>query len=140
MRYMVIVRATQESESGALPTKQDLDQMNAFNQTLVRDGVMLAADGLRDSSYGARITFVGGKPTVTDGPFAETKELIAGFWIVSAKSKQEVIERYMSCPFEDGEIEIRQVFELCDFGDALSPETRDFEAQRRAKEAGSRQA
>lgn len=138
MRFMVIVRATPQSESGALPTKEQLAEMHAFNQTLVRDGVMLAADGLRDSSYGARIKFAGGKPAVTDGPFAETKELVAGFWIVSAKSKQEVVERYMSCPFEDGEIEIRQVFEAEDFGDAISPEAREFEAQRRAK-AASRQ-
>ena len=140
MRFMVIVRATTQSESGALPTKEQLAEMQAFNQTLVRDGVMLAADGLRDSSYGARIKYSGGKPSVTDGPFAETKELVAGFWIVSAKSKQEVIERYMSCPFEDGEIEIRQVFEAEDFGDAISPEAREFEAQQRAKGSASRQA
>lgn len=138
MRFMVIVRASKESESGALPSKEQFAEMHAFNQTLVRDGVMLAADGLRDSSYGARIKFTGGKPAVTDGPFAETKELVAGFWIVSAKSKQEVIERYMSCPFEDGEIEIRQVFEAEDFGDAVSPEAREFEAQQRDK-AASRQ-
>lgn len=140
MRFMVIVRATTQSETGALPTKEDLAQMHAFNQTLVRDGVMLAADGLRDSSYGARIKYSAGKPVVTDGPFAETKELIAGFWIVAAKSKQEVVERFMGCPFEDGEIEIRQIFEAEDFGDAVSPEAREFEAQQRAKRPASRQA
>ncbi|HEY1654925.1 MAG TPA: YciI family protein [Candidatus Tumulicola sp.] len=133
MRFMVIVRASKQYEAGVLPTAQELAEMHEFNETLVKDGVMLAAEGLRDTSYGARMRFSGkGKPVVIDGPFAETKELIAGFWLVSAKSKQEVVERYESCPFEEGEIEIRQIFEAEDFGEALSAEARELEARHRA--------
>ena len=132
MRFMVIVRATKDSESGALPSADQLATMHEFNQGLVRDGVLLAADGLQASSKGARMKFGGPKPVVTDGPFAETKELIAGFWLVQGKSKEEIVERFRSTPFSNGEeIEIRQVFEAEDFGDALSPEAREFEARRR---------
>lgn len=133
MRFMVIVRASKESEAGVLPSADLLEKMNLFNQGLARDGVMLAAEGLQASSKGARMKFGGsGKPLVTDGPFAETKELIAGFWLIQAKSKEEVIERYASCPFSNGEeIEIRQAFEAEDFGDLVSPEAREFEARQR---------
>jgi hypothetical protein len=132
MRFMVIVRANKDSESGALPSAEMLAAMNAFNEGLVRDGVLLAAEGLQASSKGARMKFAGPKPLVTDGPFAETKELIAGFWLVQGKSKEEIVERFRGTPFSDGEeIEIRQVFEAEDFGDALSPEAREFEARRR---------
>jgi hypothetical protein len=130
---MVIVKATKDSESGRLPKAEEFAAMHEFNEGLAKDGVLLAAEGLQASSKGARMTFSPGeKPAVTDGPFAETKELIAGFWLVQAKSKAEVIERYVQCPFENGEIEIRQVFEAEDFGEALSPEIREFEARRRA--------
>lgn len=133
MRFMVIVKATKDSESGRLPKAEEFAAMHEFNEGLAKDGVLLAAEGLQASSKGARMTFSPGeKPAVTDGPFAETKELIAGFWLVQAKSKAEVIERYVQCPFENGEIEIRQVFEAEDFGEALSPEIREFEARRRA--------
>ena len=116
MRFLVMVKATKESEAGVLPSAEMLAKMGEFNQGLVKDGVMLAAEGLQASSKGARISYVGGKPTVTDGPFAETKELIAGFWLLQARSKEEVIERLSRCPFEQGEeIEIRQLFELEDF-------------------------
>jgi hypothetical protein len=129
---MVIVRATKESESGVLPTSEMLSKMHAFNERLVNDGVLLAADGLQASSKGSRMKFAGGKPKVTDGPFTETKELIAGFWLVQGKNKDEIIERYQSCPFENGEeIEIRQVFEAEDFGDALPDDVREFEARTR---------
>ncbi|MEO6835049.1 MAG: YciI family protein [Candidatus Tumulicola sp.] len=134
MRFMVIVRANKESEAGVLPSAEILAAMNEFNEGLARDGVLLAAEGLQASAKGARMKFAGGgKPVVTDGPFAETKELIAGFWLVQAKSKEEVTERYGRCPFTSGEeIEIRQVFEADDFGDALTPQAREFEARRRA--------
>lgn len=133
MRFMVIVRANKDSEAGVLPSAALLEKMNEFNQGLVREGVMLAGEGLQASSKGARMKFGGsGKPVVTDGPFAETKELIAGFWVVQAKSKEEVIERFAGCPFTNGEeIEVRQIFEAEDFGDLVSPEAREFEARRR---------
>jgi hypothetical protein len=134
MRFMVIVKANKDSEAGVLPSTEMLAAMNEFNAGLVKDGVLLAAEGLQASSKGARLKFAGGKPTVTDGPFAETKELIAGFWLIQAKSKEEVIERYDRCPFSGGEeIEIRQVFEADDFGDALPPEARKLEERLRAQ-------
>jgi hypothetical protein len=116
MRFMVQVRSNKRIESGVLPTREDLATMGAFNETLIKDGVMLAGDGLKDSRSGARLTFSGGKASVTDGPFAETKELIAGFWIVQAKSKEEVVERFLRAPMEEGDVlEIRQLFEAEDF-------------------------
>ena len=134
MRFMVIVRANKDSESGMLPSRDMLTKMQEFNEGLAKDGVLLGAEGLQASSKGARMKFGGtGKPTVTDGPFAETKELIAGFWILQAKSKEELIERFAHCPFEYGEeIEIRQVFEADDFGDNASPELKAREAKLRA--------
>lgn len=133
MRFMVIVKANKESESGVMPTRDMLEEMGKFNEQLVKDGIMLAADGLQASSKGARIRFEGGKTTVTDGPFAETKELVAGFWIVQGKSKEEVIERFKHAPFDGGaEIEIRQVFELEDFGNELPDNVREQEERIRS--------
>lgn len=118
MRFAVLVKATKQSEAGALPTREMFEEMDKFNEGLARDGVLLAADGLQPSSKGARLRFDGGRTTVTDGPFAETKELVAGFWIVQGKSKEEVIERFSHVPFDGGEeIEIRQMFEMEDFGE-----------------------
>lgn len=125
MRFMVIVKATKDSEAGVLPSKELITEMGKFNQELINAGVLLAADGLHASSKGARVRFSGAKRTVIDGPFAETKELIAGYWLWQVKSKEEAIEWVKRCPnphCEDSEIEIRQVFELEDFGPALAPE------------------
>lgn len=133
MRFMVQVRSNDTIESGVLPSAEMLETMGRFNDELIKAGIMLAGDGLQDSSKGARIAFSsGGKTTVTDGPFAETKELIAGFWIVQAKSKEEVVERFRHAPMLDGDVlEIRQIFEAEDFGDNLSPEMREREARLR---------
>jgi hypothetical protein len=137
MRFMVIVKATKNSEAGALPTKELLAQMGAFNEELSKAGVMLAGEGLQPSSKGARVKFSGSKRTVVDGPFPETKELVAGFWIWKVKSKQEAIEWVKRCPHpmpgEDAEIEIRQVFEAEDFGEEFTPEMRKQEELLRAK-------
>ena len=116
MRFMLIVKANKESEAGILPDEQGLADMAKFNEQMVKAGVMLAGDGLQASSKGARVKFDGSKRTVVDGPFAETKELIAGYWIVQVKSKAEAIEWVKRVPFQEGEVEIRQVFELEDFG------------------------
>jgi hypothetical protein len=113
---MVIVKASKESEAGILPDEQQLAAMGKFNEEMVKAGVMLAGEGLQASSKGARIRFSGNKRTVIDGPFSETKELVAGFWLIQVKSKEEAIEWIKRVPFEDGEVEIRQVFELEDFG------------------------
>jgi hypothetical protein len=118
MRFMVIVKADQNSEAGILPTEQQLADMAKYNEELVKAGVMLAGEGLQASSKGARVRFSGDKRTIIDGPFAETKELIAGFWLIQAKSKEEAIEWVKRVPFVEGEIEIRQVFELEDFGNS----------------------
>lgn len=129
MRFMMIVKATKESEAGVLPTDQELADMASFNEQLMKAGVMLAGDGLQASSKGARVHFSGGKPTVTDGPFTETKELVAGYWLIRANSKQEAIDWARRVPFVDGEIEIRQMFELEDFGpsDAIDQHRRHQE-------------
>src|SRR3954468_10632859 len=124
MRFMVIVKASKESEAGQLPTEKELIEMDRFNDELIKAGVMLAGEGLQASSKGARVRFdKGGKKTVIDGPFAETKELVAGFWLWQVKSKEEAIEWLKRAPFGGGtEVEIRQVFEATDFGDNFSPE------------------
>jgi hypothetical protein len=133
MRFMVIVKATEPSEAGILPDSKMLAAMGDFNEQLAKAGVMLAGEGLQPSSKGARLKFAGERPSVTDGPFAETKELIAGFWIMQVKSKEEVIEWLSRCPFENGEeVEIRQIYEMEDFGDAMSPELREQEDRTRA--------
>lgn len=138
MRFMVIVKADAESEAGILPTPELLAEMMKYNEELVKAGVMAAADGLHASSKGARVKFSGGKTTVTDGPFAETKELIAGFWIFQVKSKQEAIDWVKRAPMQDTELEIRQIFEADDFGDNLTPSLKEKEAQLRAQTAGKK--
>jgi hypothetical protein len=130
---MVLVKATKDSEAGVLPSKKMLTEMGKFNEELVKAGVMLAGEGLQPSSKGARVKFSGGKPTVTDGPFAETKELIAGFWMWQVKSKQEAIDWLKRAPFEDEQLEIRQVFEAEDFGAEFTPELRQQEERLRAE-------
>ena len=136
MRFMVIVKANKDSEAGKLPTEKELTAMGKFNEQLVKAGVMLAGEGLQPSSKGTRIKFSGGKRTVIDGPFAETKELVAGFWLLQTKSKDEVIEWIKRAPFMNNEeVEIRQVFEAEDFGDALTPEVREQE-ERLRRESG----
>ncbi|MBZ5720010.1 MAG: YciI family protein [Acidobacteriia bacterium] len=136
MRVMVIVKASKDSEAGLLPSKELLTAMAKFNEELVKAGVMLAAEGLHASSKGARVKFFGGKRTVIDGPFAETKELIGGFWMWKVKSKEEAIEWLKRAPFDEGtEVEIRQVFELEDLGPSLTPESRENEQRWRAQVA-----
>ena len=133
MRFMVIVKANKDSEAGVMPSEQMLTDMGKFNEELVKAGVMLAGEGLHASSKGARVKFSGGKTTVVDGPFAETKELVAGYWMWQVKSKEEAIEWLKRAPFEDTEVEIRQVFEAEDFGAELTPELREQEARLRAQ-------
>jgi hypothetical protein len=138
MRFMVIVKANKDSEAGVLPDKKILAEMGKFNEELVKAGVMLAGEGLQASSKGARVKFAGSKRTVIDGPFAETKELVAGFWLWQVKSKEEAIEWLKRAPFQEGEVEIRQVFETADFGDNMSPEMREAEDRLREKVASKR--
>lgn len=136
MRFMIIVKATADSEAGKMPSQQLLTEMGKYNEQLVNAGVLLAAEGLHPSARGARVKFEGNKRTVVDGPFAETKELIAGFWLIQVKSKEEAIEWVRRCPnpFEgDCEIEIRQVFEMEDFGDVVTPELCAQEERMRAQ-------
>jgi hypothetical protein len=136
MRYMVIVKASEASERGELPTTEQLAEMGAFNEELVKAGVMLAGDGLAPSSQGVRIRYdENGAASVTDGPFAETKELIAGYWILQVSSREEVIEWMRKAPFRDGEVEIRRFHEAEDFGEAFTPELREQEARLRATAA-----
>jgi len=124
MRFMVIVKASKDSEAGVLPDEKLLAAMGKYNEELAKAGVLLAGEGLHSSSKGARVKFSGEKRIVTDGPFAETKELVAGFWLWQVKSKEEAIEWVKRSPFQETEIEIRQVFEAEDFGEALTPELR----------------
>jgi len=133
---MIIVKATKDSEAGVMPSEQLLTEMGKYNEELVKAGVMLAGEGLQPSSKGARVKFSGSTRTVTDGPFAETKELIAGFWLWQVKSKKEAIEWVKRCPNpmkEESEIEIRQVFEAEDFGAEFTPELREQEERLRAQ-------
>jgi hypothetical protein len=141
MRFMVIVRATKESEAGGLPDEKLLADMGRFNEELVKAGVMLAGEGLQPSSKGARVRFHGKQRTVIDGPFSETKELIAGYWLWQVKSKEEAIEWVKRCPnpfHGESEIEIRQVFEAEDFGAEFTPELREQEERLRADIAARR--
>jgi hypothetical protein len=141
MRFMIMVKANKDTEAGVLPSQQLLTEMGKFNEELVKAGVLLAGEGLQPSSKGARVKFSGAKRTVIDGPFAEAKELIAGFWLIDVKSKEEAIEWVKRVPNptgEESEIEIRQVFEAEDFGPALTPELREQEAQLRAQVAAKR--
>jgi len=133
MRFMVIVKASKDSEAGVMPSQQLLSDMGNFNQQLADAGVMLAGEGLQPSSKGARVKFWGGQKSVIDGPFAETKELVAGFWLWKCKSLDEAIDWLKRAPFEETEVEIRQVFEAEDFGDEFTPELREQEARLRAQ-------
>jgi hypothetical protein len=136
MRFMVIVKANKDSEAGVMPSEELLTEMGKFNEELSKAGVLLAGEGLHPSSKGARVKFSGANRTVIDGPFAETKELVAGFWLWQVKSKEEAIEWAKRCPNptgEDGELEIRQVFEAEDFGEEFTPELREQEERLRAK-------
>ena len=137
MRFMVMVKATRNSEAGMLPSQELLAQMGAFNEELVEAGIMLAGEGLKPSAAGARVTFVGGKRTVTDGPFTETKELVAGFWLWQCKSLAEAIDWVRRCPDpmpgEEAVIEIRPLYEAADFGEAFTPELREQEERVRAQ-------
>ena len=139
MRFMVMVKATEDSEAGKLPSTELLTAMGKFNEELVKAGVMLAGEGLQPSTKGARVKFDGKKRTVTDGPFAETKELVAGFWIWKCKSLQEAIAWVKRCPNphnEGGEMEIRQIFEAEDFGENLTPGLREQEGRLRVQLEG----
>jgi len=137
MRFMILIKANKDSEAGAMPSQELLAEMGKFNEELVKAGVMLAGEGLHPSSKGARVRFSGDKRIVTDGPFAETKELIAGFWIWQCKSKQEAIDWVKRCPNPmpntEAEIEIRQVFEAADFGAEFTPELREQEDRLRSR-------
>ena len=127
MRFMILVKANRESEAGEMPSTEELAEMGRFNEELVKAGVMLAGEGLHPSSRGKRVRFDGSKRRVIDGPFSETKELLAGFWLIQVKSPEEAVEWVKRIPFREGEVEIRQVFESEDFGDAMTPELREQE-------------
>ena len=136
MRFMMIIKATDETEAGVLPSSELLAEMGRYNEELVKAGVLLAAEGLRDSSKGAKVQLNGTRRTVIDGPFAEAKELIAGFWLIEVGSLAEAVEWAKRCPCPEGhdnEIEVRQVFSPEDFGDALTPELRDAEERIRTQ-------
>ncbi len=136
MRFMVLVKASEESEAGVMPSEEALAAMGRYNEELVKAGVMLAGEGLQPTSKGARVKFDGKERTVTDGPFTEAKELIAGYWLIQTKSKEEAIEWVKRCPNPlegEAEIEIRQVFEAEDFGDEFTPELREQEERIRAQ-------
>ena len=138
MRFLILVKASKDSEAGVLPDERLFTEMGQFNEELVKAGVLLAAEGLQPSSKGARVKFSGDKRTVIDGPFAETKELIAGYWLFQVKSKEEGIEWVKRIPNptgDDGEVEIRQVFEADDLGEAYTPELRKQDERRRAQAA-----
>ena len=133
MRFMVLVKASKESEAGVLPDEKLLAAMGQFNEELVKAGVMLGGEGLQPSFKGARVKFEGGEMSVTNGPFAETRELVAGFWLWQVKSQQEAIDWLKKSPFVDAELEIRQVFEAEDFGEAMTPELRTQEDRLRSE-------
>jgi hypothetical protein len=133
MRFMILVKADTNSEAGVFPDQKILTEMGKYNEELAAAGVLLAGEGLHPSAKGARVQFSGSKRTVIDGPFAETKELIAGFWLWQVKSKEEAIEWVKRCPMADAEIEIRQVLEAEDFGPAFTPELREQEERVRAQ-------
>jgi len=133
MRFMVLVKADKNSEAGVLPDKKILTEMGKFNDELVKAGVMLAGEALQSSAKGVRVKFAKGKRTVIDGPFSEAKELVAGFWLWQVRSKEEAIEWLKRAPFEDTEVEIRQVFEAEDFGPEFTPELREQEERQRAE-------
>ncbi len=136
MRFMVMVKANQDTEAGVMPSTELLTEMGRFNEALTKAGLMLSGEGLQPTSKGARIRFHGTERTVMDGPFTESKDLIAGFWLIQAPSKQAVVDWFKRCPNptgEVGELEIRQIYEFEDFGDALPAEVKEQEAKRRAQ-------
>jgi hypothetical protein len=136
MRCMILIKANAETEAGVLPSEQLIDEMTRFNEALVKAGVMLAGDGLKPSAHGARVRFAGKQRTVIDGPFAETKELIAGYWLWQVRSLEEAVEWVRRCPNPTGEaceVEIRPIYEADDFGEAFTPELREREARLRAQ-------
>lgn len=135
MKVLVLVKATKDSEAGVMPGEELLTEMGRFNEQLVNAGVMLAGEGLHPSSKGVRVRFSGTEPTVLDGPFAETKELVAGFWLWQVESMEDAIAWIKRSPFQDTEIEIRPVFEMEDFGEAMTPELREQEERLRAETA-----
>ena len=128
MRFIVFVKANEEIEGGAMPDEKALAEMTKYNEELAKAGVMLAGEGLHPTSNGARIQYDGSKRTVVDGPFAEAKELVAGYWLIQVKSREDAIEWLKKAPFQEGEVEIRQVFEPDEFGEAFTPELREREA------------
>lgn len=142
MRVMVVIKSTKDTEAGVLPDEKFVAEMMKYNEALAKAGLFLAAEGLHPSTKAARVKFARGRQTVTDGPFAETKELIAGFWLWQVKSMREAIEWVKRCPIpagsQEGEIEIRQVFETEEFGDAFTPELREQEERLRAQVAANR--
>lgn len=141
MRVMVIVKATKDSEAGVMPSKELIDAMGKYNEQLVKAGIMLAGDGLQPSSKGKRVRFSGAKRSVIDGPFTETKELIAGFWIWQVRSMEEAVEWLKRCPNPmpgESEVEIRPVFEAADFGENLTPEAKERDQRLREQIAGKR--
>ena len=125
MRFIVLVKANKDSEAGVMPTEKDLAEMGKFNEELVKAGIMLAGEGLHPSSRGVRVDFSGAKPRVIDGPFSETKELVAGFWIWQCRSLEEAVEWLKRAPFKEGQVEIRKVFEAEDFGAEYTPELQE---------------
>ena len=139
MKFLILVKATKDSEAGVMPSEKLLTEMGKYNEELVKAGIMLQGEGLHPSAKGSRVTFKGGKPSVIDGPFTETKELIAGFTMIQVRSKEEALEWVKRWPVEDGDVtlEIRQVFEAEDFGDEFSPELRKQEERLRAQAAKS---
>ncbi len=133
MRFMILLKSDESTEAGTMPSEEVLAEMGRYNEELVKAGVMLAGEGLHPSAKGARVKFSQDTPTVTDGPFTETKELIAGFWLFQVKSKEEAIEWVKRAPLQGAEVEIRQVFEAEDFGDEFTPELREQEERLRAQ-------
>jgi hypothetical protein len=133
MRVMVIVKASKESEAGEMPSQEMLAQMGKYNEELANAGIMVAGEGLHPTSKAKRVRFSGTQPKVIDGPFSETKELVAGYWLWKVKSMDEAVAWLKKAPFEDTEVEIRPLFETDDFGDAMTPELRDQEDRIRAK-------
>ena len=138
MRFMIIVKGDKDSEAGVLPDEKLLTAMGKYNEELARAGMLLAGEGLHPSSKGARVKFSGSQRTVGDGPFAEANELVAGYWLIQAKSKQEAIEWIKRAPFQEGEVEIRQVFEMDEFGPAFTPELKEQEERIRDTVAARR--
>jgi hypothetical protein len=140
MRFMILIKADEKSEAGVPPSTEFLTAMGKYNEELVNAGVLLAGEGLQASSKGARVKFSGGKTTVTDGPFAETKELIAGFWIIQVDSKEDAIEWVKRIPAMETEVEVRRVAEAEDFGEAFTPELQEAEERLRNKVASQQEA